>query len=649
MIIPIGHEDQEVYKLPWVTFFIMAVCLIVHIMTIGAMDRLEEKGTAILQEMFEYYAQHPYLQLDPEVKKIILPNLTNEEALSQELFNKYKREGNEPVDEETRAEQQEELNRMTREFKELLDGIPYRKWGLTPARKTLPGFFTYMFLHSGWLHLIGNLFLLYLCGPFIEDRWGKIIYTPFYLLGGIFSAFMFSVHYPTFDGPLIGASGAVSAVMGAFLITNWKTKIHFFYMFSFLIRGTFSAPAWLMLPIWVLMEFFNARVMDSINTGGGGGGVAHWAHVWGFVFGAVIAAGMKYLKIEEKYINPIIQAETRYVNPSYARYEEAADLRNAGKIDEAYEALKEAARLDGADAEVVEAYWHMSLEKGQAPEAAPRFSRFIRKETITGQLDMAYNHYRQLKEALPGAVISNQSLLVLMEYLVQRDEKKEAGLLAAEISRAIDVNAPAGLLLQFSDLALQLDPALAERAIVFCEGHLDIPGSKKAELKAKLAAAKARKIADAPPEPAPFPGPENANITITVTPVVPLEMKGSVMTVKLEKVGARALPLNKIKAISSAHITSQGERKFLLIDLFLDDPAAPPPNNAVRTVRILSLHFNARAFFPEIYNPVEAYRKFIATLLQCSSARPHPDPETARLVKVNAFPTIKAYEDALFP
>ncbi|MDQ1352883.1 MAG: Rhomboid family intrarane serine protease, partial [Acidobacteriota bacterium] len=643
MIIPIGHEDQEVYKLPWMTFFLMAVCLVVHILTLGAMERLEEKGTTILQEMFEYYAQHPYLQLDPEVKKILLPNLANEDAL-MELMNTYKQGGAEPVDEEARAEQQQELDQMAREFKTLLDDIPYRKWGLTPARKTFLGFFTYIFLHSGWLHLIGNLFLFYLCGPFLEDRWGKIIYTPFFLLSGVFAAFMFAVHYPSFDGPLIGASGTVSGAMGAFLITNWKTKIHFFYFFSFIVRGTFSAPAWLMLPIWVLMEFYNARVMDTISYGSGGGGVAHWAHVWGFVFGVVFAAGMKYLKIEEKYINPIIQAEVRYVNKSYARYEEAMELRTIGKVDEAFAVLKEAVQMGGADSEVIETFWNVSLGVGKTHEAAPFFIRYIQKETINGQLDLAYIHHRQLKEALPEAAISNQSLLVLMEYLLQRDEKKEAGILAAEVSRAIDATAPVGLLLQFSDLALQIDPALAERAIVLCDNHPDIPGNKKEELKTKLAAAKARKREiealagssmpeaqtqvrtepepSAPPEPLTIPGPQDTNINITVTSVVPLEIKDTVMKVQLDKVGARALPLNKIKAISSAHITSQGERKFLLFDLFLDDPAEPPPNNVVRTIRILSLHFNARVFFPEVYNPVEAYRKFIATLLQCSGARP---------------------------
>lgn len=119
------------------------------------------------------------------------------------------------------------------------------------------------------------------------------------------------------------------------------------------------------------------------------------------------------------------------------------------------------------------------------------------------------------------------------------------------------------------------------------------------------------------------------------------------MKVNVDKVGARALPLNKIKAISSAYITSQGERKFLLIDLFLDDPAYLPANNTLRTVRILSLHFNPRAFFPEINNLVEAYRKFIGDILQSGNARPHPDLDSVQLIKTKAFPTIKAYEEAL--
>ena len=746
MIIPIGHEDQEVYKLPWVTFIIMAACLVVHIIISQSINQIGNQLNAILQEMFEYYAQHPYLELDPEVKKILLPEQSEGGNVPQGLLELYGKNNNDPVDEVTRAEQQEELNRMSEEFKELLNSIPYRKWGFIPARKTLPGFFCYMFLHSGWLHLIGNLFLFYLCGPFIEDRWGKLIYIPFYLLAGIFSAFMFAVHYPTFDAPLIGASGAVSGIMGAFLITNWKTKIRFFYYFSFFIRGTFSAPAWLMLPIWVLMEFINANIMDSINVGEGGGGVAHWAHVWGFVFGVLIALGMKYLKIEEKYINPVIQAKMTYVNPSYARYEEAMELRDNGKVDEAYVKLKEAIQGDRVDTEVIDAFWHMSLEIKKTKEAAPYFLRYIQKEIINRQLDAAWSHYQRLKEELPDASISNQSLLALIEYEVERGEKKEAEMLAGEISQSVKVGAPVGFLLQVSNLALRFNPALAEQAIAICEGNPDIPESKKEELKIKLAAAKTNlpedssvipptdytdsfaptipipavipasstppippisQIPSTAPEPEPIPLtsiapiappgppipstpppipitpptptipptlqtpqtpqqssqtpppipltpsilstpiPRPLSININVTPVVPLEIKGPIMKVNVEKVGARALPLNKIKAISSAHITSQGSRKFLLIDLFLDDPAGPSANSTIRTVRIFSLHFNPRKFYPEIYSPLEAYRKFIGELLQASSARPHPDLDSVQLVNMKEFPSIKAYEEVI--
>lgn len=106
-------------------------------------------------------------------------------------------------------------------------------------------------------------------------------------------------------------------------------------------------------------------------------------------------------------------------------------------------------------------------------------------------MDAAYIHYRQLKEALPGAAISNQSMLILIEYLIRRDEKKEAEVLAEEVSRGMNISTPVGFLLQFSNLVLQLDTALAERAIAFCNGHLDIPESKKTELKTKLVAAKA--------------------------------------------------------------------------------------------------------------------------------------------------------------
>jgi hypothetical protein len=396
------------------------------------------------------------------------------------------------------------------------------------------------------------------------------------------------------------------------------------------------------------------------------------------------------------------------------------ELRNIGEVDQAYVKLKEAIQLEGVDTEIIDAFWSVSLGVGKVNEAAPYFIRYIQKETINQQLDAAWFHYQRLKENFPEGTISNQSLLTLIEYLVERDEKKEAEKLAGEIFQTINIQAPAGLLLQFSDLALRFNPALAERVIALCEMHPDIPESKKTGLKVKLAAAKAdmpektpqsalsahsgpaipaapgqvapfhhapnmgleieaNQLAGVPappyvgprpqvfqvpqagqtdqapqpplsvpiPIPPPIPQQPIVKINITVTPAVPLEIKGSIMKVNVDKVGARALPLNKIKAISSAYITAQGERKFLLIDLLLDDPVYIPANNTLRTVRILSLNFNPRTIFPDVVNLLEAHRKFIGEVLQSSSARPHPDLDSAQLIKTKTFPTIKAYEENL--
>jgi len=144
-------------------------------------------------------------------------------------------------------------------------------------------------------------------------------------------------------GPLIGASGAIAGVMGAFLIKYWKTKMRFFYWIGFFFRGTFEAPAFVMLPLWLLMEIFNAKVVDSINSQSGGG-VAHWAHVWGFALGAGVALAMIYFKVEERYIHPKIEAKIEAQEGPVDAVITAVQKKNTGMIDEAYALLSDEAK-----------------------------------------------------------------------------------------------------------------------------------------------------------------------------------------------------------------------------------------------------------------------------------------------------------------
>jgi len=142
--------------------------------------------------------------------------------------------------------------------------------------------FTSMFLHGSWLHLIGNMWFLWLFGNNVEDSMGHSRFLVFYLLGGLVGA---ATHiFTNADSfiPTVGASGAISAVMGAYLVLYPRVRVQTLFILFIFIK-IISIPAW-----FVLLEFFVLQLLDSMVERPGGGGVAVWAHIGGFVAGAVL-------------------------------------------------------------------------------------------------------------------------------------------------------------------------------------------------------------------------------------------------------------------------------------------------------------------------------------------------------------------------
>ncbi len=140
-----------------------------------------------------------------------------------------------------------------------------------------------MFLHAGWLHIIGNMVFLWAFGPEIEDAMGSIPYLAFYFISGIvaFVAQVFAEPLSTI--PNLGASGAIAGVMGAFLVTYPADRIKTVVLLGWFARITF-VPAVLLIGIWFVIQFFNQFLsISDAQTGG----VAYVAHVCGFIFGAV--------------------------------------------------------------------------------------------------------------------------------------------------------------------------------------------------------------------------------------------------------------------------------------------------------------------------------------------------------------------------
>ncbi len=484
LIIPVGHESNEVRRLPWITFGIMALCLVVHVFLSVDMGSKEKHLGSSAEEFVTYYFTHPYLELNPEIKKLLFSG-RDEERL-EAMLAAYRQMVPRP-DRYTVAAEQEELDRLATALLASLDDVPYRKWGYIPADRSLLTLLTYMFIHGGWLHLLGNLLLLYMTGPFIEDLWGRPIYAAFYLTMGALSALMYASHYPDFTGPLIGASGAIAGVMGAFLINFYKTKINFFYWIGFFFRGTFEAPAFVMLPLWVLLEFFNASVIDSIQAeGGGGGGVAHWAHVWGFVFGVLVALGMKHLKIEEKYIHPKIESKIQKGEGAVDVVITAMHKKNMGRIDEAYDLLLEEARKNPMRKDVVDALWDVGIEMGNGEEAATFFVKLIENDVRHDQMDVALKRFNDLKSKFPQASINANYKFAMLKYLTDMKDMEEAQKMAAELLEEVSSHSSSVMLLQFADLAKKLNPSIATKIIQLCLDHPEVTMDQKEILKNDL-------------------------------------------------------------------------------------------------------------------------------------------------------------------
>ncbi len=484
IIIPIGHGGGKVRRIPWISFFIMAACLVIQILISVEIGKKGEELESSAKELLNYYTQHPYLTLDAEAKKLLFGKKENEDV--EKMLAAYRRWESRKIH-IFQVEEQQKLDQLSQKLKNTIDDVPYRKYGFIPAQKSFIGLVTYMFIHGGWLHLIFNLLFLYLSGPFIEDVWGKPIYTAFYLIAGMFSGLMFSLYYPNFMGPLIGASGAVAGLMGVFLIRYWKVKIIFFWLPYFLVtRRTFYLPARVMLPLWLALEILYANVHDHSFPGGASGGVAYWAHVWGFLFGVVVAAGMKRFKIEEKYVHPKIEAQVHFVDEGYKAFEEATQKRNEGKTDEAYALLLVAARKNPMDKDVVERLWNQGKELGKEKEAAEFYSRMIEREIRHNLMDVAFDHFADLKEKVPQASISMTCKFTLMTYLTERQEYKDAKELASELIEEVDLNSSPGLLQNFASAASEHSPEIAKKVIGLCLKHPGITDEQKDVLKTKL-------------------------------------------------------------------------------------------------------------------------------------------------------------------
>jgi len=172
---------------------------------------------------------------------------------------------------------------------ELLGGEAFvNRWSVIPEQIAsghhLITIVTGMFMHGSWSHILGNMVFLWAFGPEIEDAMGRGRYLTFYLLGGLAATLAQVAVNPHSTTPNLGASGAIAAVMGAFMVTYPRDRIRSL-LFIFVFARIRFIPAGLLIGVWFLIQLINAGSVAKVETGG----VAYFAHIGGFIFGAATA------------------------------------------------------------------------------------------------------------------------------------------------------------------------------------------------------------------------------------------------------------------------------------------------------------------------------------------------------------------------
>ncbi len=325
ILLPIGRDDAVIRRHAWVSYAIIALNIVVWL----AMSVFDSTGGNAAVEAqwvrtMRFYIAHPYLHLPPSIESLVPAPLQARIAAS----------ATPPAASVDVPGEQSTFDGMAGELLRAYRALPRIRFGYIPAKGGAVHIFTSMFIHLGFLHLFGNLLFFFISGPFVEDVFGRPLFTFLYFSGGVAATLFFAANHPASTVPLVGASGAIAAVMGAYLVRFFTSKVEFIFI-PFLLRWRwnfrFHVPAFVVLPLWFAQQFFQTATETS------GGGTAFSAHVGGFLYGVGIALVVKLIGFEEKFVSPVVEQETTW--NADERLVKAVAAKDAGNIDGARTAV----------------------------------------------------------------------------------------------------------------------------------------------------------------------------------------------------------------------------------------------------------------------------------------------------------------------
>ncbi len=660
MIIPIGLDETRISRLPWVSIAILVLNVVAYVATSAASN--DEDARAKYREVVSYWGDHPYLELPAGMEQRF--GLTRE-SLARASKKRPPAIGALPAG---AGVEQARLDALCEELFEALDQLPVRRWSLVPARGAAqPGWLTYQFMHGGLGHLLGNMLVFVLVvAPFLEDAWGRPFFLAFYLVGGLVSGMAQAL--PMGDSPIaiLGASGAISACLGAFALRLAHRRVRMFYWFFLVVRGTFFVPAWLYAFFGLAMDLLGLKL-----AGTGGSGVAYAAHVGGFLFGLAVAVAVRASGLEDRLAPEGAARWGRTMSASRAE-----DALAAGRTSDARAHLEAALEKDPSDEGSMLALARIHARAFERERATPLVERLLaarlgRNDATGARAVLAELEAGIEPELLRPTTAYRAAALVADPVLADR--------LDAVAARGGGALAPKALL-RSAERARASDPA---RARALAEAARDADGAPpelrlRADAFARACApaeepgppvdAGARSFAtgypvsiELPREPArPIPA-RAGQPAAAPEPPPPLEVDAPVRLVHCALLGASVqgldlatedgkravLPPRAVAALAGAivaehPVAGRVMKNAVLLDLLLH----PRPGDRQRTVLRLRGHEMALAAIHPGVAPTEAYARIVEGLLRASGATAVPSPDTVAGRPFARFGDAAAFEAA---
>ena len=607
ILIPVGVDDHTVDRMPVISIGIAVACALAFLVT--WVFPIGSDGEKEAREVMRRWVQQPDLVLPPTfVERFVGPTY---EPILRRRAAAARNPRARPVTSEDQAQLDELANRAVAES----DASLLRRFSLVPSRGPWQaGWFTSMFLHFGWMHLLGNLLFFYICGPLLEDRWGRLLFLAFYLGCGLLAAMAQYGAEPHFQGMVAGASGAIAGCMGAFSFRHARRRVRMGYLFWLIriFRGTFAISAWLWGIAWFVLQ-----LADYALGGSRGGGVAVAAHLGGFVAGGVFALLLAGTGIEKRFVAPAVDRKVGWSqHPEFFVGIEALERGDPAAARRAFQAVL-SERPDQLDARIGLA--RASMELGD-PGARAEL-----EAVVAGVLAAGPEALRNALEQL-GPVAEPDRLRPAMAWRVAQTLDA-----AGDTRAARQYYAPARKLEGLVGLkarlrALELDPApspeevdavraeagripeLSPRAEMLLRS-VTLDDSRAIELPPDDGGLEIERHASAePPPPAPRPRPR-------VVPVRIVGRENGRLDIASAS-GVNPLPLQRVLGIAVGVVPAENGKNVVLTDLVIGWSDQTRGATVLRaTLPDLGLH----RLYPG-FEPRTAYARFLAEIEGASRA-----------------------------